>query len=50
MTDDSLLGQLAEEFTQKVRAGKLPDEEETLILRPEPGGEERPWPIKSLSR
>lgn len=28
MTDDSLLGQLAEEFTQRVREGKLPDIEE----------------------
>jgi serine/threonine protein kinase len=28
MTDDSLLGQLAEEFTRRVREGKLPDIEE----------------------
>ena len=28
MTDDSLLGQLAEEFTQRVREGKPPDIEE----------------------
>src|SRR5512135_636376 len=28
MTDDSLLVQLAEEFTRKVREGKLPDVEE----------------------
>ena len=28
MTDDSLLGQLAEEFTHRVREGKLPDIEE----------------------
>ena len=28
MTDDSLLGQLAEEFARRVREGKLPDIEE----------------------
>jgi len=37
MTDDSLLGQLAEEFTRKVREGKLPDMEEYAVRFPELG-------------
>jgi eukaryotic-like serine/threonine-protein kinase len=35
MTDDSLLGQLAEEFTKRVREGKLPDIEEYASCHPE---------------
>jgi hypothetical protein len=35
MPDDSLLGQLAEEFTQRVREGKLPDIEEYASRYPE---------------
>jgi len=35
MTDDSLLGQLAEEFTHRVREGKLPDIEEYASCYPE---------------
>src|SRR5512136_1570588 len=35
MTDDSVLGQLAEEFTQRVREGKLPDIEEYAVRHPE---------------
>jgi len=35
MTDDSLLGRLAEEFTQRVREGRLPDIEEYAGCHPE---------------
>jgi serine/threonine protein kinase len=38
MTDDSLLGQLAEEFTHRVREGKLPDIEEYARRHPELAG------------
>ena len=36
--DDSLLGQLAEEFTQRVREGKLPEVEEYALRYPELAG------------
>ena len=35
MSDDSLLGQLVEDFTHKVRQGKLPDIEEYAKKNPE---------------
>ena len=38
MSDDSLLGQLAEEFTRRVREGKLPDIEEYASRYPELAG------------
>jgi hypothetical protein len=38
MTDDSLLDQLVEEFTQRVREGKLPDIEEYASRYPELAG------------
>ena len=38
MTDDSLLAQLAEEFTQRVREGRLPDIEEYTGRHPELAG------------
>jgi eukaryotic-like serine/threonine-protein kinase len=38
MNEDSLLGQLAEDFTQRVREGKLPDIEEYANLYPELAG------------
>ena len=38
MSDDSLLGQLAEEFTRRVREGKLPDIEEYANRCPELAG------------
>lgn len=38
MTNDSLLGQLAEEFTHRVREGKLPDVEEYANRYPELAG------------
>jgi hypothetical protein len=41
MTDDSLLGQLAEEFTQRVRGGKPPDIEDYARSHPELAGRVR---------
>ena len=38
MTDDSLLDQLAEEFTHRVQKGKLPDIEEYAGRYPELAG------------
>jgi hypothetical protein len=38
MTDDSLLDQLAEEFTQKMREGKPPDVEEFANRHPQLAG------------
>ncbi len=38
MADDSLLGQVAEEFTRRVRGGKLPDIEEYARKYPELAG------------
>jgi hypothetical protein len=38
MTDDSLLDQLAEEFTQRVREGKPPDVEEFANRYPQLAG------------
>ncbi len=38
MTDDSLLGGLAEEFTRKVREGQLPEIEEYARRYPELAG------------
>ncbi len=38
MADDTLLGQVVEEFTQRVREGKLPDIEGYALRHPELAG------------
>ena len=45
MSDESLLGQLAEEFTERVRAGELPDLIPDRTVRKEESSTTEQWSL-----